>query len=380
MLLRDRFPIFRRRAYLNSCSYGALSTDARAAYLRYLDDRDAHGAHWDFWVGRLEETRRLLAELFSVGCDEIAIGSSLSAGLNKLAAGLDFSGDRDKVVLTDFDFPTTAQIWRAQERRGAVCVQARCATDGKTIPLRHFEECIDERTLIVSLPHVCYRNGAMLDLPPIIAHARRQGALVFLDCYQSAGTMPLDFKALDVDFAAAGTLKYLLSSAGVGFLYVRRSSLAHVRPVTSGWFAQEDIATMDTRHDRPAAAARRLEEGTPNVPNLYAAIAGLELIREAGLERIAKTIAGLTAAVKRRALEAGYRLGMPRDARGHGALVTLETHDMQGLVGLLAEDGVITSCRDGKLRISPHFYNNEEDIERLFAGLAKRRRLLTQAA
>ena len=377
MLLRDHFPIFQRCAYLNSCSYGALSTEVRAAYARYLDDRDRYGSHWEFWVGRLDALRTMLARLFSVREDEIAIGSSLSAGLNKLALGLDFSGPRNQVVLTDFDFPTTAQIWRAQERRGAVCVQARCAADGKTIPLRSFEECIDEKTLVVSLPHVCYRNGAKLDLAPVIELARRRGALVFLDCYQSVGTTALDFAALQVDFAAAGTLKYLLSSAGVGFLYVKRSRLDDLRPATSGWFAQEDVMAMDIHHDRPASGARKLEGGTPSVPNLYAAIAGLELINEVGLEAIEAAIADLTDAVKRRALAEGYRLGMPAEAGGHGALVTLETSDMNRLVGLLAKEEVITSCRDGKLRVSPHFYNNEEDLERLFAALAKHRRLMT---
>ncbi len=379
MPLRERFPIFRQRAYINSCSYGALSVDVREAYLHYLADRDAYGAHWEFWVSQLEMVRTMLADFFSVNADELTVTSSLSDGLNSLAANLDFSGKRNQVVLTDFDFPTTAQIWRAQERRGAECVQVAAASDGKTIPLENFIRCIDESTLIASLPHVCYRNGARLDLQPIIAHARQQGALVFLDCYQSVGTMRLNLAALDVDFAAGGMLKYLLASAGAGFLFSKKKHLDRFTPTSSGWFAQADINAMDGDHNKPADNARKLESGTPNVPNLYAVIAGLRLVNAVGLDVIEQAITDLTGLIKRRALEQGYCLGMPEQRAGHGAMVTLQTSDMYPLVSSLCREGVITSCRDNKLRISPHFYNNEDDIEQLFAGLNKHRQLLRLA-
>lgn len=380
MAFRERFPIFQERAYINSCSYGALSTDVREAYLQYLSDRDQYGAHWEFWVEQLETTRSMLADFFSVQADEMTVTSSLSDGLNKLVANLDFTGQRNKVVLTDFDFPTTAQIWRAQEQRGAECVQVSSCKDDKTIPLDNFINSIDESTLLVSLPHVCYRNGAKLDIKSIIAHARQQGALVFLDCYQSVGTTPLNFAELDVDFAAGGMLKYLLSSAGVGFLFSKKQHLDSFQPITSGWFAQADVNAMDIYHNRPAENARKLESGTPNVPNLYAVIAGLKLVNEVGLDVIEQSITDLTGLIKQRALQQGYSLGMPEESTGHGALVTLKTHDMYQLVASLSAEGVITSCRDNNLRISPHFYNNEEDIDRLFAGLAKYEQLMKQVA
>jgi len=376
MLLRERFPIFESKAYINSCSHGALSSDVRAAYEAYLRDRDQYGSPWEDWVGKLETLRAKIARLLNAAPDEIAVTSSLSSGLNALVSAMQFESGRRKVVLTDFDFPTTAQIWRAQERRGAQVVTVPSSADGKTIPLAHFEQIIDEQTLLVSIPHVCYRNGSKLDIEPIIALAKRHGALVFLDCYQSIGTTPIDAKALDVDFMAGGLLKYLVSSAGVAFMYVRQSLVESLEPTSSGWFCQADIHAMDISSNRPAPSARRFEGGTPNVPNLYAGIAGLDLILGLGVEVIERDVSALIGNIKSKALDQGYRLAMPEEASQHGFLVTLESTDMNRLVRLLGEEGVITSCRDDNLRISPHFYNNEEDVERLFAGLNKHRHLL----
>lgn len=379
MLLRERFPIFESKAYINSCSHGALSSDVRAAYEAYLHDRDEYGSPWEDWVGKLETLRAKIARLLNAAADEIAVTSSLSSGLNALVSAMDFTSGRRKVVLTDFDFPTTAQIWRAQEQRGAEVVTVPSSADGKTIPLSHFEQYIDEETLLVSVPHVCYGNGSKLDIEPIIALAKRHGAWVFLDCYQSIGTTPIDAKALDVDFMAGGLLKYLVSSAGVAFMYVRQSLVESLQPTSSGWFCQEDINAMDISRNRPAPSARRFEAGTPNVPNLYAGIAGLDLILGLGIEAIEREVSALLGIIKTRALAQGYRLAMPEEASQHGFLVTLESTDMYRLVQLLGEDGIITSCRDDNLRVSPHFYNNEDDIERLFAGLNKHRQLLKRA-
>lgn len=376
MPLRRRFPIFESRAYINSCSHGALSDDVRAAYSNYLQDREEHGARWEYWVGKLEAVRGKIAQLLNADADEIAIGSCLSDGLNSLATALDFSGSRNKIVLTDFDFPTTAQIWRAQEIRGAKTVTVPAADDGKTIPLAHFEQAIDEDTLIVSLPHICYRNGAKLDCAPIIELAHRHGALVFFDGYQSVGTTPIDVRTLDADFLAGGLLKYLISSSGVAFLYVKKSLLPALQPSTSGWFSQEDINAMDMYHNSPSASARRFESGTPNVPNLYAANAGLDLIMQLDLAEIERHVSGLTREIKERAHSEGFHLAMPEQDSMHGPLVTLRSNDMARLTGLLADDGVIVSCRDGNLRVSPHFYNNLDDIERLFRGLGRHRKLL----
>jgi selenocysteine lyase/cysteine desulfurase len=234
--LRREFPVLGRKTYLNSGSYCALAKDVKAAFEAYMEDRLLVGANWDLWVMKNESVRRLVAELLRAAPDEIAVTASVSAGLNALASALTFTGPRDKVVVSDFEFPTNAQIWHAQEPRGARVVHVPRAADGY-IPLEHFEKAIDERTQLVAITHVCFRNGAKLDIPGIVKLARAKGAKVLLDCYQSVGSLDIDVKALDVDFAAGGMLKYLLGTAGIGFLYVRGSILPTLVPTHSGWFA-----------------------------------------------------------------------------------------------------------------------------------------------
>ena len=220
--LRREFPLLEHKIYLNSGSYCALANRVRAAFETYLEDRLAVGANWDVWVTKNEAVRALMARVLHASADEIAVTASASAGLNALASALEFSGGRDKIVVSDFEFPTNAQIWHSQEQRGARVVHARRDVDGY-IPPESFMDLIDESTRLVAITHVCFRNGARLDIPAIVRLARAKGAMVLLDCYQSVGSVDIDVKALDVDFAVGGMLKYLLGTAGIGFLYVRDS-------------------------------------------------------------------------------------------------------------------------------------------------------------
>src|ERR1700720_3512284 len=283
--LRKEFPVLERKTYLNSGSYCALANDVKAAFEAYMEDRLLVGANWDVWVTKNESVRALTATLLRAAPDEIAITASVSAGLNSLASALHFSGPRDKVVISDFEFPTNAQIWHAQEPRGARIVHVPCASDGY-IPLENFAKAIDERTQLVAITHVCFRNGAKLDIPGIVRLARAKGAKVLLDCYQSVGSIDIDVKALDVDFAAGGMVKYLLGTAGIGFMYVRDSFIQSLVPTNSGWFAQADIAAMDITANRPAPNARRFEAGAPGVVNCYAAEAGLKIVLAVGTPAI----------------------------------------------------------------------------------------------
>jgi selenocysteine lyase/cysteine desulfurase len=196
----------------------------------------------------------------------------VSAGVSALASALDFSGERNEVVVSDFEFPSVAQIWHAQARRGARVVVVPAA--GEIIPVERFAAAISERTALVSLTHVSYRNGARLDVPAIAALAHARGARVLLDAYQSLGSLPVDARALDVDFLVGGALKYLLGAAGLAFLYVRAELAPRLFPTAMGWFSQADIFAMDHRANTPAPEARRFEAGTPPVPSLYAGVAG----------------------------------------------------------------------------------------------------------
>src|SRR5438874_5521644 len=188
--IRDRFPIFEHRVYINSCSQGALSDSVRDAYAQYLSDWDEKGAPWEYWVERQEAARTSFADLINAVPEEVAVTTSLSAGVASLASGLRFAR-RSTVVLTDWEFPTIGQIWHAQETRGARIVHVPEAKDG-AIPYEHFERAIDDDTLLVSITHVCYRHGGMVDVPKVVRLAHERGALVLLDAYQSVGSLPID--------------------------------------------------------------------------------------------------------------------------------------------------------------------------------------------
>ena len=374
MSIRDHFPIFEKKIYLNSCSQGALSTDVMQAYETYLRDWDEKGSPWELWVERSETARQQFAGLVNADPNEVADCTSVSAGVSALASALDFSDQRNKVVISDFEFPTVAQIWHAQERRGAKVVHVPAA--GNIIPLERFEETIDERTKIVSITHVCFRNGSRLDVPAIVDIAHRKGAWVLLDSYQTLGTLPIDVKALKVDFLAGGVLKYLLASAGLAFMYVRKELLPDLRPTSMGWFSQANIFAMDIYANTPSPSARRFESGTPPVPSIYAGIAGMKLIQSIGLERIEAHLREITGAIKEGAMRRGFNLVTPVDPTQHGALITLRSHKVDMLVKRLEEDGVVTSSRDDNLRVSPHIYNNLSDVDKLMDCLTQHKELL----
>jgi selenocysteine lyase/cysteine desulfurase len=375
--VRSRFPIFERLVYINSCSQGALSDAVRQSYEDYLRDWDDKGAPWEYWVGQTERARGAFAGLVNAAPDEVAVTTSLSAGVSALASGLRFAA-RSTVVTTDLEFPTIGQIWHAQEARGARVVHVP-ASDNGLVPLERFERAIDDDTLLVSLTHVCYRTGAMLDVEPVVRLAHERGALVLLDAYQSVGSLPIDVEALGVDFLAAGVLKYLLGSAGLGFLYAKREVVDRVWPTATGWFADRDVFEMDISDYSPAADARRFQSGTPPIPSIYAGVAGIELMQEIGIADTRAHVNDLNHRLIEGVDELKARLATPRRPRRRGALVCIGSTDVQALVAALRREGIVTSERDGNLRISAHAYNSVEDVDAVLDALRRNRRLLAPA-
>jgi len=373
--LRKEFPVLQRKTYLNSGSYCALANEVRAAFDAYMEDRLLVGANWDVWVTKNESVRQLTATLLHASPDEIAVTASVSAGLNALASALQFGGPRNKVVVSDFEFPTNAQIWHAQEPRGAKVVHVPRAADGY-IPTEMFEKAIDEQTQLVAITHVCFRNGAKLDIPGIVRLARAKGAMVLLDCYQSVGSLDIDVKALDVDFAAGGMLKYLLGTAGIGFLYAKDSCVRSLVPTNSGWFAQANISAMDITANRPAPNARRFEAGTPPVVNCYAAEAGLKLLLKVGTPAIEKRNYALTRRCMERLQEIGWPSITPAEDARRGATVAVPSSDAARLQAELMKQDIVTSYRDDNVRASFHFYNNDDDVESFIAAMQELRNSL----
>lgn len=372
--VRHRFPILERLVYINTCSQGALSDAVRSAYDAYLRDWDDQGAPWEYWVERSEAARAAFAGLVNAHPDEVAVTTSLSAGVSALASGLRYAR-RSKVVLTDLEFPTIGQIWHAQRSRGARIVHVAPAEDG-TIPIDRFAAAIDDDTLLVSLTHVSYRTGSLLDVEAVVRLAHERGALVLLDAYQSVGSLPVDVRELGVDFLAAGTVKYLLGSAGLAFFYCRRDLVERVWPTATGWFADRDVFEMDAWDYSPSQTARRFESGTPPIPAIYAGIAGIELMQEIGIEDTRAHVQALNHRLIEGLDELKVTLATPRRAKRRGALICVRSKDVGELVAALRREGIVTSSRDGNLRISAHAYNSVGDVDAVLAALKRNRRLV----
>ena len=373
--VRSRFPIFEHTVYANSCSQGALSLDVRQAYEEYLAGRDAHGAEWEHWVERAEAARSTFARLVGADTDEVALTTSVSQAVSALVSALPLDAGRNRIVISELEFPTVGQIAHAQELRGAEIVHVRPDPDGR-IPPELFAQAIDDRTALVCCTAISYRTGYRLDVPAVAQLAHEAGALCLADSYQAAGAVPLDVRALGVDVLTAGTVKYLLASAGLAFMYIQSDLHERLLPTQTGWFADEDIFRMDVSDYSPSPTARRFDSGTPPVPNIYAGIAGMGLIEAIGVAAIELHVRGLVARLLAGLVELGARITTPLGEEEYGPLVCVASTDAAELVRALVAERIVTSSRDASLRISLHVYNVDEDVDAILRALAKHRDLL----
>ena len=375
--IRDRFPLLQDAVYLNSCSQGALSVEVREAYQRYLSDWDEKGAPWDLWVELNEEARSRFARLLNASTDEIAVTTSVSAGVSSLLSGLRLTDGRNKIVMSDFEFPTIGQNVHAQELLGAKVEHVSAGPD-TTIPIDRLAEAIDEETALVAITHVCFRNGAKTDVKAVVDLAHETGALVLLDAFQAVGAIPIDVRDLGVDFVVGGTLKYLLGSAGLAFLYCRADLLPSITPIQTGWFADEDIFEMDIHDYSPSATASKFESGTPPVPSIYAGVAGMDLMDDIGIAETESHVADLIDQLIVGLDRIGAPLVTPRDPALHGPMIAVPSTDERAMVTALAEDGILTTPRDGNVRLSWHCYNSAEDVAAVISGLERHSALLAR--
>jgi len=373
--VRAEFPIFESATYLNSCSQGALSHRVRDAVEGWLAGWDENGAEWDFWVERNEAFRAAVAGLLHAEADDVAVTTSVSQGVSALVSALDLRGERNRIVISEYEFPTIGQIAHAQELRGAEVVHVRPDADG-SIPPERFAEAIDERTALVCCTALSYRSGHRHDVAAIAEAAHQAGALVLADSYQACGAVELDVRSLGADVVTGGTVKYLLGTAGLGFMWVAPEVREALVPTQTGWFADEDIFAMSIADYSPHASARRFDAGTPPVPSLYAGVAGLSLVEEAGVPAIEAHIAGLVDRLLDGLDALGATVVTPRDPRRRGPLVCIRARDVGELVEALVADRIVVSSREDKLRVALHLYNVDQDVDTLLAALARNRALL----
>lgn len=367
--LRRRIPLLERLVPLNNCSQAPLTSATQAAAARYMESWGTRGMDWEGWMEEVEACRRAFARLINASPDEIAVVSSVSHATSAIATALRFDRGRDVVVASGAEFPTVGHVWLAQESRGAHLrwVDVR---DG-AVPLDAYDAAIDERTAVVSAAHAYYQNGALQDVAAIARRAHAHGALAYVDAYQSLGVQPVDVKALDVDMLASGTLKYLMGTPGIAFLYVKREVIARLEPSITGWFGRVNPFAFDARHLDWSPNASRFDAGTPPIFAAYVSRAAMEWLLEIGSD----VIHAWTQHLSRRLVEGATSRGLRVHGPGLGAPKTPSTaiccEDSHAAEHGLRQRGIIGSARGPVVRLAPHFYNTEADIDRGLDALAE---------
>lgn len=366
--LRASCPLLEKTIYLANCSQGPLSLPVRAALETFLAGWSSLGMHWDAWVAEVERARAAFAALIGAAPEEIAVGTSVSQLVSSLASALlaDPQSTRRRVVSSMVEFPGVAHAWLAL-RRQRWDVEILPADEQGLVSADRFAEAVDATTRLISVPHVCYAHGALLDLERIVPAAHAQGALVLVDAYQSIGTIPIDVKANGVDFLVAGSLKYLLGTAGIAFLYINPALLSQLEPTVTGWFGRANPYAFDSTQLDYSASAARFDLGTPPIINAYTARAGMELVLKSGVEGIRMQIERLSELAYELVSQLDLRVLGPRKGDAKGATTALDVGTPERahwLEGELRQHGVVASARGRGVRLAPHGFTQEEELER----------------
>lgn len=357
---RSEFPILQSKTFLNTCSLGAVSQrsiDNVQEFLRLWAEMGA-SAWYELWVGKLAELRTAYGRVIAADPDRVALAPSISVAVAGVASALDHSR-RKKVVMAGLDFPTLGHAFLAKKPLG-VEVELVQSPDRVTIPLEAFEKAIDEDTALVATSHVYFTSGAIQDIAEIARMAHSKGALLLVDAYQGTGQIPTDVSALGVDFYVSGSLKWLLGGPGSAFLYVSPNA-GSLEPTIAGWWGMANMFDFDISTVKWRQAATRYEMGTPSMAAVYAALGGLSIVEEVGVERIRERDIALTEDLISRAQEAGFSPRVAPTPEQRTPIVLLNFDDPRPIVAALAQRGIIVDSRPGAVRVSPYFYNTVEE-------------------
>jgi kynureninase len=370
---RDRFPILSEKTYLASHSLGAVPKATEDALREYYREWAKLGIQaWSGpWWEAMEAFSRDIERVLGAPAETVAPMLNVTRAMAAVASCFDWSGERNKVVTTAMEFSTTRPFLTGLERLGAELVVVP-SEDGMRVDAGRVAEQIDERTRLVVSSHVFFRSGAMMDLRRLAKAAREKGAYLLGDGYQTAGCVPIDVQDLGVDFYTSGCHKWLCGGPGAGFLYVRKELIPELRPALTGWFGLQDPFAYDPGPGgfEPSAGIHRFLAGTTNIPGFYAAREGVRAVLEAGIENIRERSMALTGRVVEMASERGIEIRSPLEPSERSGMVCLQFEGSEEATAALVEGGVIVDWRpDCGLRVSPHFYNTEDELGVFFERL-----------
>ncbi|MGQ0505017.1 MAG: aminotransferase class V-fold PLP-dependent enzyme [Myxococcaceae bacterium] len=372
---RSEFPILERKAgYLINNSLGAMPRKVYGALKSYADIWAEQGVlAWHDWLPRVSDTAEKVGSIINAPRGSMMMHQNVSTLTSILISGMDFSRRRNKVVTTELNFPSVVYNWMAQKKRGAQ-LQVVNTRDGLTLETEDLIKAIDDKTLVVAIDLVLFRSSALLDVKPVIEAAHRHGAWVVLDTYQATGSVPIDVQALNVDFLTGGSVKWLCGGPGASFLYARPDLLKSFEPLQTGWFSDKhpfDFRFGDVEY---ADDAHRFMGGSPSVPALYAASEGYEIIRQVGVNAIREKSQRQTALLYAGALEHGLTVNTPKNPHARGGTVCVDFEHSEDCSKRLIERGFIIDWRPrGGIRISPHFYNSDDECRAILTAIQELR-------
>ena len=362
---RPEFPILERTTYLISNSLGAMPRGVYDAMQGYADTWATRGVRaWqESWWGLSTEVGDEIGALMNAAPGSVSTHQNVTTCQAIVASCFEFSGKRNKIVYSDLNFPSVMYFWEAQRPLGARVHMVK-TDDGIAVPTERLLDAIDDRTLLVPISHVIFRSAYIQDAAAIIEKAQKVGAHVVLDIFQSLGTVPVDVKALGVDFACGGVLKWLCGGPGVGYLYVRPDLGKRLEPRFTGWFAHENSMAFETGPIRYTEPPLRFMNGTTHVPSLEAARPGLRIITEAGIPRIREKSKRQTTRLIELADRHGWRVNSPRDPEKRGGTVSIDMPDSEEVCRELLKREILVDWRPkAGVRFSPHFYTKNEELE-----------------
>jgi kynureninase len=367
---RDRFPTLARGPYFAAHTLGPMPDSAPAALARFAEEWAEQGVvAWYGWMEQLQAVAALLEGLLGAPAGTVALGPNVSVLAGQALSCLDWDGPRNRLVTTDLEFTTCDYLYRAQETLGAKVEVV--PSHNLTVDEQRLVEAIDERTALVAVTHVAFRSSALLDVAPVVERARRVGALVLLDTYQSAGTVPVDLDALGVDLAVGGSVKWLLGGPGTGYIYARPGVAERLSPRLVGWFGHENPFTFEPAPIRFAAGAARFATGTPNVAAHVMAAAGYRILAEVGVAAIRAKSLRQTARLLDGFLAQGAVVRGPADVHRRGGSVVVDFEGAARTTEELIERGYTCDYRPGAgLRLGPHLYTSDEEIDAAVAEVA----------
>ncbi|HTS78078.1 MAG TPA: aminotransferase class V-fold PLP-dependent enzyme [Bryobacteraceae bacterium] len=366
---RAEFPILDRTVYLISHSLGAMPRRTRDRLQQYADEWDTRGIRaWEEgWWEMPVTVGDLVAKIIGAGPGEVVMQQNVSICQAIVTGCFDWSAKRNKIVTEGMNFPSNLYIY---QQSGARVVTVPSA-DGITVPLDRMLAAIDEETALVSVSHVLFRSSYIQDLAEITKRTHQVGATIVADLYQSAGTVPVNVRDLGVDFATGGSVKWLCGGPGAGYLYVRRDLWPQLRPRVTGWAAHREPFAFSSEHDYDSSIARFLN-GTPNVPAMYAARSGYEIVHEIGVEKIREKSVRQTTRLMALAEDAGFRVNSPKDAAQRGGTVVIDVPNGQEVTRELVRRDFLVDYRPGAgIRVAPHFYSKDEELDLIVREIAK---------